>query len=153
MGYYSELNRAQGSMYLNTASVKNYNMCMQNYEVTLKSGEQGRKLAKGKFEIYLETNNEISKSELLDNGYIVFRSNSIERMKVSLNPPMQGKPIRKVSVVYTRGWDVITYEHSWMFESIEVLNADTQEMVRLCPIESLFGLTYTIEYTSEECDS
>ena len=146
MGYYALPKQKQQTLYLDTKSVLKENNCVQNFQVKLISNDVGNKVAKGKFSIYLKSLKETSSIEVLDNEKVVFKSNSTERFLLSLGKILNDRKITKAFIRYERGWNIIGYEIRWQFKQIEITSFDGNKSIKLCPIDSLFGLSETIEY-------
>ena len=148
MGYYASLNKDQDVLYLDTQSVYVENNCLQNYQVKVTSSDVGNKKAKGKFTMYLKNSKESSSTEILENGNAVFESNSKKRFLLSLSKPLNNQEITSAFITYKRGWNIFGYESKWQFSQIEILFVNSSKSIKFCPIESVFGLSETIEYSA-----
>jgi hypothetical protein len=138
MGYWASIERDKGTLYLNTKSIKASDFCQQYFLVTLKSSKiDGLKSAKGRFTIQFNTSTEQSSTELLDDATLTFTPDSNITRLIGLNAHIDTtNKIENVFISYTRtrGWDFLFYDDKWSFEYVEVLNGETQQSFKYCPI-------------------
>lgn len=147
MGYWCSPDRDLKKLYLNTQSVQDKYKCMQEYRVTMHSGDNGFRKAKGKFEISFHTHSETSSIEVLDNDSTILYANTTMEALVSLSKPIQSSAISGASVVYHRNWDMAEYTGEWSFKEIKVFSADDQSTLSLCPTKRFFTFEHTNKYT------
>jgi len=149
MGYYASASADQDSLYLNTNEPSSEYVCKQYYQVSLESADFGAKQAKGYFTIYLVTASELSSTESLDSNNAVFESNSVHRRLVSVQAPLKSTEVVSAFITYKRGWNPLDYwwyENKWMFKKVQVLSADSQLKVNLCPVEEMLDEDASIKY-------
>ncbi len=134
---------------LNTNEPSSEYVCKQYYQVSLESADFGAKQAKGYFTIYLVTASELSSTESLDSNNAVFESNSVHRRLVSVQAPLKSTEVVSAFITYKRGWNPLDYwwyENKWMFKKVQVLSADSQLKVNLCPVEEMLDEDASIKY-------
>ncbi len=147
MGFWSSPNKDLNTLYLVTKPVDVADKCKQNYLVTLASGEKGDKKAKGDFTIVLQGKNESSSVETLNKGSIEFSSGDIHTQLVSLDQPLRDTEIESVRVAYKRNiFDAIFYERTWVFKTVEVFSAVSQETMTFCPTSRFLTSVSSVVY-------
>ena len=70
-------------------------------------------------------------------------------LKFSGPAPLKSTEIVSAFITYKRGWnpqDYWWYENSWMFRKVQVLSADSQLKVNLCPVEEMLDEGVSIKY-------
>lgn len=146
MGYNASPDKDLNSLYLDSQSIYADYSCKHNYQLIATTGDVGDKLAKGKFTVSFINSAGFSEFTTFDNGYTEFKSNSVNKFLVSLDSPLVGADIEQATVSYSRSWNVFKYEKNWMFDEIEIYSAETMKTVRLCPVQTLFGMDNPVDY-------
>ncbi len=153
MGYYASSSSDQDSLFLVTRPSSSDYFCRHYHQVVLESADFGTKKAKGYFSIYFSTSidspdSELSSTEDLENGSVVFESNSVHKRLVSIQAPLLKNEILSAFITYRRGWSPLDwwYEEKWMFKRVEVFSADHQIKVTLCPMEEMLNDGATMKY-------
>ncbi len=143
MGYRASPLLDKGALYLNTKSVKNgKSFCKPSYQVSLFSGDNANLRAKGKVEVYFQSETGLrSSTEILDDSSTVFSSFSNSTFLIGINDALSSSEISSMFVSYERSFeslDWFNYAPIWRFDSVNVYFGDSQTHARFCLVDHLF---------------
>ena len=146
MGFWSSPINQQGTLYLNTRSLKENSFYKQNLLITLISAQMSKQ-AKGTFKIFFKGNGFTSPPVVLDNSNKLFKADSKEKIFLSLDDAFSMEEINSVSVSYERNFNWLANQSKWTFKCIEIFSGDSQKTFKFCPQEEFFHTGNYNDYT------
>ena len=153
MGYWASALSDRGSLFLSTRSINEASICKHNIQVYLKSPEPEsgmlKKQAKGNFTLIFKGPTGVLNNFvylILDNSKILFKIDSLERVFLSIETPLEFDNIKQMSLMYQQ-YNGLNVESKWVFKSIDIYSGDHQKYFKFCPIAEYFhtGINYDYE--------
>jgi hypothetical protein len=113
MGYFSSQLRDLGDLYLNTQSPVSLPYCLQNFKVSLLS-TSSLSQARGKFTIILQTKDQTSTTEVLDDNKTIFKKGSEQFRDIILAEPLEDPELTIIFITFNKATSLLS---SWLYES------------------------------------
>ncbi len=122
MGYLSSQSRDQGDLYLNTQSPVSLPYCLQTFRISLLS-TSSLSQARGKFIIILQTRDQTSTTEVLDDNKTIFKKGSEQVRDIILTEPMEDPELTSIFITFNKATSLLSswlYESKWAFDKGEL---------------------------------